>query len=593
MVDQTRTRRLPRALLASVLIVASCGSSTLTATPAATSSAPTSAGVASATPPATRAPSATPTDPFLGAVVITVSDRLRVRSLPEVSDASIKYEPLLPLGTEIQVIGGPVSGSGYVWYEVTPVSLALSDGIARGWVAMADKTGKPWIALADLPIAGLETAMSPIARAQADPAASNAAADSVASFGLKLYRELFVTPAELHDENVVYSPTSIALALGMARLGARGETGSQMDDVLAVADQAELEAGLNALEQALASREGAYRDDAGVGHELTLRLANASFAQQDWTIERAYLDAIASVFGAGLNLLDYVADPEAARQVINAWVSQRTAKRIPQLLAPPDVSVYTRLYLVNAVYLKATWVLPFPKDETAPRAFKRLDRSTVTVPTMRLSGGQEVPYLRREGWQATELRYGGPYRSMPLAMMLIVPKDITAFEGAMTATFLRALGSNLTAERARIVESVAYDGAGLDCGIYPYSVDLSMPRFSVETRAKLGRSLAAIGMPLAFDPGAADFTGIHVPEFDGDNIYIANVIHQANIDVDEAGTEAAAATAVGMDTGGCTGPAPAERIELRLDRPFLFAIRDIETGAILFMGRVVDPSVRP
>jgi serpin B len=570
------------------LIVASCGSSTPTPTSPPSSSPP--AAVATATPPSNEAPSASPADPFVGNVVVTVSDRLRVRSLPEVSDASVKYEPLLPIGTELQVIGGPVDGSGYVWYEVSPISLALNDGVTRGWVAMADKNGEAWIALADHPIAGLEIAMSAIARARADPSAAVSAADSIAAFGLDLYRERFVSPG---DENVVFSPTSIALALGMARLGARGETGSQMDDVLQVSSQEDLEAGLNALDQALASREGAYRDDEGVGHELTLRIANASFAQRGWTIQDAYLDAIASTFGAGLNLLDYVADPEAARQVINAWVSQRTANRIPDLLAPPDVTVNTRLYLVNAVYLKANWVLPFPKDATALRRFTRLDGSTVEIPTMRLLGEQEVPFLRREGWRATELRYYGQDRRMPLAMMLIAPDDMAAFEGAMNAKFLRALGSDLTTERTRLAESVERDEslAEADCGTYPYSVDLFMPRFSIETRARLKAPLAALGMPRAFDPGAADFTGIHVPKVDGDNIHISNVIHQANIDVDEAGTEAAAATAVGMDTGGCTGPAPAKEIELRLDRPFLFAIRDIETGAILFMGRVVDPSI--
>ena len=526
-------------------------------------------------------------------MAITVSDRLRVRSLPEVSDTSIKYEPLLPLGTELLVVRGPVHGSGYRWYEVKPISLALNDRVEQGWVAMADKNGEPWIALANQPIAGLNIAMSAITRAPADRTAASDAADSVASFGLELYRELFSSRSDLPDGNVVYSPTSIALALGLARLGARGETGSQIDDVLTVRDQSDLEAGLNALDQALTRRGGAYTDDQGVGHELTLRIANASFAQRDWTIEAAYLDAIAASFGAGVNLVDYASDPETARHIINAWVSQRTARRIPELLEPSDVSPMTRLYLVNAVYLKAAWVLPFPKEETAARPFTRRDGSAVTVPTMHLRGGQEVPILERDGWRATELRYGGPNRTNPLAMMLILPDDMATFEAAMDGPFLRALGSDLTAERSRIVESVTYSESGSTavCGIYPYSVDVALPRFSIETRAKLSSALASLGMPLAFDPVSADFRAIHQPEFAEDNIYISAVIHQANIDVDEAGTEAAAATAIGMDTGGCTGPAPAEHIEFRLDHPFLFAIRDVETGAILFMGRIEDPSI--
>jgi serpin B len=393
--------------------------------------------------------------------------------------------------------------------------------------------------------------------------------------------------------NLVLSPTSIALALAMARAGARGETGSQMDEVLHTNGWDELGAGLNALDQALSSRNGSYEDDEGNAHELALRIANASFAQQGWSVEQAYLDAIAAAFGAGLQLVDYTSDPEAARKTINAWVSQKTAQRIPELLAPPNVTTATRLYLVNAVYLKANWLTKFPVSATARRAFTRLDDSTVDVPTMRLAGGQEVPYLRGEGWRATELRYRGPEHTTPLAMTLIVPDNLVSFEDSMTAEKLLQIASDLRAERTRLNESVEYTGAegDMDCGTYPYSLNLAMPRFSIGTRAELGQTLADLGMPLAFDPDRADFTGIHVPSSQTDAIHIHNVIHQANIDVDEKGTEAAAATAVGMDVGGCTGPLPGKELTLRLDRPFLFLLRDVETGAVLFMGHVVDPSV--
>jgi hypothetical protein len=181
-------------------------------------------------------------------------------------------------------------------------------------------------------------------------------------------------------------------------------------------------------------------------------------------------------------------------------------------------------------------------------------------------------------------------------MTLIVPDDLPSFETSVTAQELARLSSDLTVERTRLNESVEHTGegdAGADCGTYPYSLDLLMPRFKLGTRAELGDSLISLGMPLAFNGNRADFTGIHQPELEGDNIFIANVIHQANMDVDELGTEAAAATAVGVDTGGCTGPAPRERITLRFDRPFLFTLRDVDTGAVLFMGRVVDPAAGP
>jgi serpin B len=584
-----RLRQVDLVLPMIAFLVAGCGSTVSTPGPTSSSTAAPSRPSATAVP----LPSATPTpgDPFLGSVVVTVSDRLRVRSAPEVSDTSVRYEPLLPLGTELRVIGGPVSGSGYVWYEVTPVSFVLADGAEHGWVAMAGRDGEPWIALADEPIAGLEVAKSAIARAPADAADARSASASVTAFGLELYREMLAGPLALSDENVAISPTSIALALGMARAGARSETGTQMDAVLHTSGWDDLGAGLNALDQALASRDSTYLDDEGNEHELALRIANASFAQQGWPIERAYLDAVAAAFGAGLNLVDYASDSEAARRTINAWVSQKTKRRIPELLAPPNVSTLTRLYLVNAVYLKANWVAEFPVSATESRPFAQLGGSTVAVPTMRLDGRQEVPYLRGDGWQATELRYRGANRTAPLAMTLIMPDDLAAFEAGLSPEQLAAIQSDLIRERTRLTEAVEFGGEPEDCGTYPYSLDLFMPRFKVETRANLADALRALGMPLAFDPERGDFTGIHVPASENDAIHISNVIHQANIDVDEKGTEAAAATAVGMDTGGCTGPLPGESIALHLDHPFFFVLRDIESGAVLFMGRVVDPTI--
>lgn len=577
-------------LLVVAQLVASCGSSVPTQTPVVS---PTGSPVTpSPTADHIDSPTSSPGDAFLGAKVVTVSDHLRMRSAPEVSDASIKYEPVLPLGTELRVLGGPVSASGYVWYDVTPTSFRMSDGIDHGWVAMADHDGTPWLALAEQPIAGLEVATSVVARAPAKAADAKAVSSSVTAFGLDLYREMLAEPAlGLSDKNVVFSPTSIALALGMARAGARNETASQMDAVLNTSGWDELGAGLNALDQALASRNGTYTDDESKSHELALRIANASFAQRGWSIESAYLDAIASAFGSGLKLVDHAAVPEAARKTINAWVSQQTAKRIPQLLLPPNVSTSTRLYLVNAIYLKANWVNEFPTEGTAPRSFARPGGSTVKVPTMELAGGQEVPYLRGADWQATELRYQGPNRTEPLAMTLIMPNDLTSFESNVSAEQLAQIGSDLTKERKRLNEAVVYAGGEKDCGTYRYSLDLLMPRFKIDTRAALGQALKTLGMPLAFDDNRADFSGIHVPASGSDAIVIKNVIHQANIDVDEKGTEAAAATAIGMDTGGCTGPSPAKSITLRLDHPFIFALRDIETGAVLFMGRVVDPTV--
>jgi serpin B len=586
-----RARRLDLVLLVVIVLVGACGGRSPTTGPAGSS------------PPASAVPAATPSGPpaagtlapepaalLPGALAVTVSDRLRVRSEPRVADDSIKYEPVLPLGTELTVVGGPVQASGYAWYQVEPLTFVLDGGVSRGWVAIADHDGTAWVAPADDQIAGLEVALSTLARAIADPTDAGGAASSLNAFGIDLYRQMLRDPKlDLGDRNAVFSPTSIALALGMVRAGARGATATQMDDVLHTPGWDELGPGLNALDQALRSRSATWTDDEGT-RSLALRIANTSFAQRDWSIERPFLDAIAAAFGAGVDLVDYRADPEAARQTINAWVKRQTVGRIPELLAPPDVTTLTRLYLVNAIYLKAEWDQWFWDGETKDRDFTRLDGSTVKVPTMTGSRGglgPIAPYVRGKDWQGIELGYRGPDGSRPLAMALILPDDLRAFEGKLTPKRLAQVLGALDDERAAW-DTVACPSS-FDAGCYPYDLRIFMPRFGIETRAGLADQLAAIGMPIAFDQARADFTGIHVPTDPMENIYISAVIHQANIDVDEKGTEAAAATAVGMDTGG--GPSPLKNVTFLLDHPFLFVLRDVGTGAVLFMGRVVDPSV--
>ncbi|MDP2349580.1 MAG: serpin family protein, partial [Chloroflexota bacterium] len=537
---------------------------------------------------ATPAPSLAPDKLAPGSTAVTVSDRLRVRSQPRVAGDSIKFEPLLPTGTELLVIEGPVSDSGYDWYRVAPVSLTLSGGIADGWVAAADHDGTPWIALGADPLAGLEFARATLARADGTPADARRAATSINAFALELYRQLRADP-DLADKGLVFSPASIALALAMARAGARGETAAEMDAVLHTDGWEQLAAGLNALDQLLASRNATWTDDGQVSHALSLRIANAAFGQRGYAIEQGFLDAIAEAFGAQLGLVDFKADPEAARKVINAWVSRQTAQRIPELLLPPEVTDLTRLALVNAIYLKANWMLEFDKESTADRVFTLGDGTKVRVPTMSLDGGQEVPYASGSGWKATELRYLGADDSAPLAMTLVLPDDIDAFEKGLTTTKLASIVTKLGTERTRIARTEDRQvDEDMACPFFAYSVQLFMPRFGIDTRANLVPVLEKMGMKAAVNRLLADFSGI-TPE----GLYISAVIHQANIDVDEKGTEAAAATAVMCDvTGGCGPAQPLKTITLRLNRPFLFVLRDVETGAILFMGRVLDPSTR-
>ena len=222
---------------------------------------------------------------------------------------------------------------------------------------------------------GITLAVAHVPRASVSPADATAAAASIDAFGWDLLRAL------ARGDNTVVSPASIAIALAMAQAGAGGETASQMNAVLHGAGSGS-GAGINALDQALAARNGTFTD-AG-SHDLTvaLRVANAPFAQAGMTPEPSYLDALASRFGAGLRLVDYRRDPEAARNLINAWVESQTEGRIPRLLAPGILDTRTRLTLVNAIYLNAPWQVPFDAELTKPAPFTRVDGSTVDVPTM-------------------------------------------------------------------------------------------------------------------------------------------------------------------------------------------------------------------
>jgi len=385
-------------------------------------------------------------------------------------------------------------------------------------------------------------------RSAADPAGATVAAQAMNAFGLDLYRS-FADPTA----NAIVSPSSIALALAMARLGAAGDTAAEMDTVLhGLAAGGALDP-INALDAALAARTGSFRDAEGVDHEIVLRIANAPFGQRGLAIRDAYLEALATGFGAGLRVVDFIADPELARGLINAWVADATADRIEELLAGGTITSDTRLVLVNAIYLKAAWQFPFPEAATRPATFSLPDGSRVDVTTMNATS--HLSYAAGPGWQAVEL----PYVGGALAMTIIVPDDLGAFVDGLTAEQL----------------------ADLTASLEPRTVDLSLPKFGFETRAELSDLLAALGMPSAFDAERADFSAI-TAELD---LVISKVIHQANIDVDEKGTEAAAATAVVMDTTG----GPVDVVTVRVDRPFLFAIRDRETGAVVFLGQVTDP----
>lgn len=355
--------------------------------------------------------------------------------------------------------------------------------------------------------------------------------------------------------NLMTSPYSVSLALGMAWAGARGTTETQMAQALHFTlPQAQLHPAFNAIDQALQSTVTCPPQDPTCT-PFTFTIANSAWAQQGYPFEPAYLDTLALDYGAGVNLVDYRAAPEPARLAINAWVKQATQDKIVDLLAEGTVSSDTRLVLTNAVYFKGQWQTAFEPAHTTLAGFTLEGGATATVPVMHASLGTRG--AKTAAYDAVELRY----QSGPFTMLLIAPARGTfaAYETAFDAAKLAQVDAALTSAQ----------------------VQLSMPKFKFESKASLAQTLSQLGMPVAFTE-LADFTGLaHTSE----HLAISDVIHQANIAVDEKGTEAAAATAVVM---GNTSVA-VDQLTIDLDRPFLFAIRETTTGQVVFLGRVVDP----
>ena len=370
-------------------------------------------------------------------------------------------------------------------------------------------------------------------------------------FAFDLYRHLV---EERGDENLFYSPYSISLALAMTYAGARAETEEQMAETLHFRlPQDDLHPAFNALDQELARRgEGAEgKDEKG----FRLNIANAIWGQRDYQFREAFLDVLATNYGAGLRVLNFEEAPEEARQTINEWVGEATEGKIEDLIPQGAIDPLTRLVLSNAIYFNAAWANPFEEEETEKGPFTLLDGSQVTVPMMHQT--ESFGYAEGDRYQALELPYDGGQMSM--VILLPERESFEAFERALDAGRVQAILSELEHKQ----------------------VSLTMPTFEFDSRFSLSQTLAAMGMPDAFSTGA-DFSGMT----GSPDLFISDVLHKAFVSVDEEGTEAAAATAVVMKLSAM----PEEPVAFTIDHPFLFLIRDIETGAVLFVGRVMDPS---
>jgi serpin B len=381
-----------------------------------------------------------------------------------------------------------------------------------------------------------------------DPGEQALLVEGNSAFAFDLYQAL-----REQEGNLFYSPHSISVALAMTYAGARGQTAAQMAATLQfLLEQDRLHPAFNWVDAELASRgEGAEgKDDEG----FRLNIVNAIWGQKDYGFLTTFLDVLAENYGAGLRILDFMTEPEESRITINEWVSDQTEERIEDLIPEGVITSLTRLVLTNAIYFNAAWEYPFDEDLTADGVFYLLDGGQVSVPMMKQT--ESFGYAEGEGYQGVELRYDGG----ELSMVILLPE----------AGNFQAFEEGLQADQVSDIIS----------GLQPAAVALTMPKFEFDSEFSLTDTLAGMGMPIAFS-GAADFSGMT----GSPDLFISEVIHKAFVSLDEAGTEAAAATAVIMDESAT----PGEPAEVTIDRPFIFLIRDIETGAILFVGRVLNP----
>jgi serpin B len=368
------------------------------------------------------------------------------------------------------------------------------------------------------------------------------------AFAFELYQAL-----KGKEGNLFYSPYSISLALAMTYAGARGDTAEEMAATLQLMlEQDRLHPAFNWLDTELASRgEGAQGKD---GEGFRLNIVNAIWGQKDYEFLTDFLDVLAENYGAGLRILDFINETEKSRVTINDWVSDQTEDRIKDLIPQGAIDALTRLVLTNAIYFNAAWAYPFDEDMTANAPFYLLDGGQVTVPMMRQT--ESFGYTEGEGYQAVELLYDGG--ELSTVILLPAPGDFGAFE------------EGLEAQKVNDIIN----------GLQLTEVALTMPKFEFDSDFSLKDTLAEMGMPTAFS-GEADFSGMTGAR----DLYISEVLHKAFVSVDEAGTEAAAATAVIMRLTALPEPP----VPVIIDRPFIFLIRDIETGAVLFVGRVMNP----
>ena len=372
---------------------------------------------------------------------------------------------------------------------------------------------------------------------------SGSVVDANNQFAFELYSQY-----KSKDGNIFFSPYSISSALAMTYEGARGETADEIQTVFHFPkDNSVLRESFLKIYDQINKKDKKYQ----------LHTANALWAQKGYPFLEDYFKLVEKYYGGKVTNLDFINETEKSRLIINKWVEEQTNDKIKNLVTRGSVGSLTRLVLTNAIYFKGFWLRQFDKKDTKEEDFVVSPGNAIKVNMMHLTGrGVEFNYAETDKLQILEL----PYEGEELSMLILLPKEnsLESVEGSLNAEKLSELKGLLRKEE----------------------VDIYMPKFKFETKYFMAEDLCRMGMPKAFS-GSADFSGMTGKR----DLFISQVIHQAFVDVNEEGTEAAAATAVIMKMG------LSEIRTFKADHPFIFVIQERETGNILFLGRVVNPAV--
>jgi serpin B len=419
----------------------------------------------------------------------------------------------------------------------------------------------------------LTQATSGLARDPASGISSDALNGAVAAnntFAIDLYAHLLAGQPNPNAGNMLIAPVSASLALTMTYAGAVGQTATEMAAALHFGDaSASIFDGQNALSQALASRAARALQMAQQNASMTqmaapsaddfaLDVVNSVWGEQSYTWNTPFLDILAKSYGTGVYLEDFVHSFDAARVTINDWVATKTADKILNLLPPASVDDLTRIVLVNAIHLKLPWFTPFDASLTTTGTFTRSDATTVSAIFM--NSANELSYADDGFAQLVDI----PLEGNVSVIVALPDNDLPTYEANLTS-----------------------GAASISTPLQDAIVTLSLPRFTFTSDSfSLATALQAMGMVQAFNLATADFTGMVTSPPDGERLHLEDVLQKTMIAVQETGVEAAAATAVVGSAGGY----PPMPVTVNVNRPFVIAIIDDQTNAILFLGHIADPT---